>query len=240
MGFHGSNLRMLCAKASGLALAVMLVGVTADTAAAQGWTDLLTPGGTRAPPQTDGRAPAYADPGRNSSDPLDFFRSQGQRRSSMRYGWRYSNGGGGSTGFCVRLCDGRYFPVQRAGDVSPDALCNAFCPASKTKVFYGGNIDHARASDGRRYEDLDNAYEYRERVVPDCTCNGRDAFGLVRLDAASDPTLRPGDIVATKDGLMAYRTSYSRRGTETANFTPIERSDLPRSRRERGRTVEEN
>jgi Protein of unknown function (DUF2865) len=212
----------------------VLVGVAADTAAAQGWTDLLTPGGRRAPPQTDGRAPAFADPGRNSSDPLDFFRSQGQRRS-MRYSY-----GGGSTGYCVRLCDGRYFPVQRAGDVSPDALCSAFCPASKTKVYFGSNIDHARASDGKRYEDLDTAYEYRERVVPDCTCNGRDAFGLVALDAASDPTLRPGDIVATKDGLMAYRTSYSGRGTETANFTPVERSDLPRSRRERGRLVQEN
>jgi hypothetical protein len=231
MGFAGFKFRMLCAKAYGPALAAMLV--TADTAAAQGWTDLLTPGGRRSPPQTDGRAPAYADPGRNSSDPLDFFRSQGQRRSSMRYGY-----GGGSTGYCVRLCDGRYFPVQRAGEVSPDALCSAFCPASKTKVYFGSNIDHARASDGKRYEDLDNAYEYRERVVPDCTCNGKDAFGLVALDAASDPTLRPGDIVATKDGLMAYRTSYSRRGTETANFTPVERSDLPRSRRDRGRSVE--
>jgi hypothetical protein len=228
----GLKFRMLSAKAYGLALAAVLVGVPVDTAAAQGWTDLLTGGGRRAAPQTDGRAPAYADPGRNSSDPLDFFRSQRQRR--------YSYGGGGSTGYCVRLCDGRYFPVQRAGDVSPDTLCAAFCPASKTKVYFGSNIDHARASDGKRYEDLDNAYEYRERVVPDCTCNGKDAFGLVALDAASDPTLRPGDIVATKDGLMAYRSSQSRRGTETANFTPVERSDLPRSRRERGRTVEEN
>jgi Protein of unknown function (DUF2865) len=236
MGFDGLKFRMLGAQAYGLALAAMLVGVAVDTAAAQGWTDLLSPGGRSSPPQTDGRAPAYADPGRNSSDPLDFFRSQGQRRSSMRYG----NGGGGSTGYCVRLCDGRYFPVQRAGDVSPDALCSAFCPASKTKVYYGSNIDHARASDGKRYEDLDNAYEYRERVVPDCTCNGKDAFGLVPLDAASDPTLRPGDIVASKDGLMAYRTSYSRRGTETANFTPVERSDLARGRRGRGHPVEEN
>ena len=240
MGFDRLKFRMLSAKAYGLGLAVMLVGVDVDTAAAQGWTDLLIPGTRRSPPQTDGRAPAYADPGRNSSDPMDFFRSQGQRRPSIRYSFRYSYGGGGSTGYCVRLCDGRYFPVQRAGDVSPDTLCSAFCPASKTKVYYGSNIDHARASDGKRYEDLDNAYEYRERVVPDCTCNGKDAFGLVTLDAASDPTLRPGDIIATKNGLMAYKTSTSRRGTETANFTPVERSDLPRNRRERGRSVEEN
>jgi hypothetical protein len=226
---------MLYRKACCPALAVLLTVLAVDTAGAQGWTDLLT-GGRNAAPQTDGRAPAYADPGRGSADPLDFFRQQGQRRSSMRYGYV----GGGSTGYCVRLCDGRYFPVQRAGDTNPDALCNAFCPASKTKVFFGSNIDHARASDGKRYEDLDNAYEYRERIVPDCTCNGKDAMGLVSLDAASDPTLRPGDIVATKNGLMAYKTSRSGRGTETANFTPVERSDLPRSRRERGRAADED
>ena len=217
-----------------IALAIMLVGVSLGMAAAQGWTDLLS--APRAPaPQTEGRAPAYADPGRNSSDPMDFFRSQGERQSSGRYGYA-----GGSTGYCVRLCDGRYFPVRRAGDTSPEALCGAFCPASKTKVYYGSNIDHARASDGKRYEDLDTAYEYRERIVPDCTCNGKDSGGLVTLDAASDPTLRAGDIVATKDGLMAYATSRSRRGTETASFTPVERSNLPRSRRERQRSRDDD
>jgi hypothetical protein len=217
-------------KATGSALAALLMALAVGAAGAQGWTDLLQPAGRSPAPQTDGRASSYADPGRGSADPMDFFRQQGQRRSSVRY----STGGGGSTGYCVRLCDGRYFPVQRAGDLSPDTLCNAFCPASKTKVYYGGDIDHARASDGKRYEDLDTAYEYRERIVPDCTCNGKDPGGLVALDAASDPTLRPGDMIATKDGLMSYKTARSRRGTETANFTPVERSDLPRSSR-RGR-----
>jgi hypothetical protein len=41
-------------------------------------------------------------------------------------------------------------------------------------------------------------------LVPNCTCNGKDAFGLTRIDVKSDLTLRPGDIVSTKDGLMAY------------------------------------
>jgi hypothetical protein len=47
-------------------------------------------------------------------------------------------------------------------------------------------------------------------------------------------------MIATKDGLMSYKVARSRRGTETANFTPVERPDLPRSRRGRGRSVEEN
>lgn len=218
-----------CLRAEGRSalLAGMLLGVAVDGAAAQGWTLLF--GGSNAGARTQAPPSAYADPGRGSADPLEFFRSQTQRRSarSTRYG------GGGSTGYCVRLCDGRYFPVQRAGGTSPETMCQAFCPASKTKVLFGSSIDHARASDGKRYEALDNAYEYRERIVPDCTCNGKDATGLVTLDAATDPTLRPGDIVATKDGLMAYGKSRSRRGAETANFTPVDGSRLPRNLRDK-------
>ena len=38
--------------------------------------------------------------------------------------------------FCVRTCDGRYFPLMR-GNASPVQMCQAFCPASPTKVFFG-------------------------------------------------------------------------------------------------------
>ena len=54
------------------------------------------------------------------------------------------------------------------------------------------------ASDGTRYADLPNAFVYRDRLVADCTCNGKDAFGLVTTTTNDDPTLRPGDIVATE------------------------------------------
>ena len=44
----------------------------------------------------------------------------------------------------------------------------------------------------------------------------RDAFGLVNTPVADDPTLRPGDIVATNAGLMAYNS-----GPNGSTFTPI-------------------
>jgi hypothetical protein len=53
--------------------------------------------------------------------------------------------------------------------------------------------------------------------VAGCTCNGRNAFGLAHIDPASDPTLRPGDIVATKTGLVAFTGSRNK----VADFTPI-------------------
>jgi hypothetical protein len=120
----------------------------------------------------------------------------------------------GGIAYCVRLCDGRYFPVQRHSGVSSAQTCSSFCPASATKIYNGNSINHAVAPDGKRYSELATAFVYRERIIPGCTCNGRDAFGLVTTTVADDPTLRPGDIVATNEGLMAYNGGPN-------GFTPI-------------------
>jgi hypothetical protein len=114
------------------------------------------------------------------------------------------------------LCDGRFFPIQRSG-ATPIEICNSFCPASRTKIFSGSTIDHAVARDGTRYAELGNAFAYRDHVVPGCTCNGKDSFGLVNMKAAEDPTLRQGDVVATEEGFVAYSGTHKR----SADFTPI-------------------
>ena len=51
--------------------------------------------------------------------------------------------------------------------------------------------------------------------------NGRDAFGLAPYDMTSDPTLRPGDVVATKDGFQAFggRSGASATSQECSVFT---------------------
>jgi hypothetical protein len=121
--------------------------------------------------------------------------------------------------FCVRLCDGRYFPMQRHGGVTPAQACSSSCPAAGTKIYNGSAIEHAVAADGKRYTELGTAFVYREKIVPGCTCNGRDAFGLVTPSIEADTTLHPGDIVATNTGLMAYNGAP---GGKQANFTPVE------------------
>ena len=85
---------------------------------------------------------------------------------------RYSGGGGQA--FCVRTCDGRYFPVTGSDNASRAASCNSFCPASETKVFSGSNIDNATAENGKSYSDLPNAFRFRNELVSGCTCNGKD------------------------------------------------------------------
>ena len=75
--------------------------------------------------------------------------------------------------FCVRSCDGKYFPLRR-GVASPTQLCEAFCPASATEVFFGSSIDTAYSENGKRYADSENAFAYRKALRADCTCNGRN------------------------------------------------------------------
>jgi hypothetical protein len=130
----------------------------------------------------------------------------------------------GGTVHCVRLCDGRYFPVPRsAGGVrlDPAKVCSALCPAAETKVFHGGDMQYARASDGTRYASLDTAFTFRDRLVPDCSCTGRGPGGLAQIDIESDPTLRAGDIVATTDGLAVFNGARQF-PYRTADFTPVE------------------
>jgi Protein of unknown function (DUF2865) len=109
----------------------------------------------------------------------------------------------GGSAFCVRSCDGKYFPLVR-GNASPAQTCQAFCPASPTKVFFGSNIDSAITLNGERYADSENAFAYRKALRADCTCNGRDAAGLAPVDLTLDTSLRAGDVIATTDGLVAY------------------------------------
>jgi len=138
-----------------------------------------------------------------------------------------SGSAGRSIAYCVRLCDGRYFPMQRQSNATSIQLCNAFCPAAKTQVFNGSQIDHAVGHNGARYADLDNAFVYREKIVPGCTCNGKDAFGLAKIDVASDPTLRAGDIVASGDNQKAALAAAANR---QARNTITENAALRRSK----------
>ena len=124
---------------------------------------------------------------------------------------------GPSVAYCVRLCDAQPFPVL-GRNVSPAQACSAMCPTAATKVFAGGSIDQAVASDGKRYADLPNAFAYRKQLAAHCSCNGKSPGGLAHIDAKSDPTLRPGDIVATDQGLMSYRGSNG----QAADFTPVQ------------------
>jgi hypothetical protein len=196
-------------RCSALLLAALAFG-GAQPASAQGFFESLFGGGFRREPVPQ-RSNSYADP----------YNGEGSRS-----GGETSGGSGHGTAFCVRTCDGRYFPMQRHAGANPADVCRALCPAAKTMVFSGSRIDGAVAPNGARYADLDQAFTYRDKVVANCTCNGREGGGLARIEATGDPTLRPGDIVATSEGLAMFNGKRN-----TAEFTPINRSSGEWARR---------
>ena len=127
---------------------------------------------------------------------------------------------GRSASYCVRTCDGKFFPLSARAGATPAQMCQSFCPASATRIYYGSTIDTALGANGERYADMPNAFAYRKALKADCTCNGRDPAGLAPVDLSLDTTLRPGDIVATTDGLVAYKGVSPING-QTAEFTPV-------------------
>jgi hypothetical protein len=208
-------------RATSRAAAIVFAALACTLAApasAQGFFESLF-GGLRRPappPHTN----SYADP----RGPFGYV---SRRASGDGYSGGPTSGGGNGAAFCVRTCDGRYFPLQRYGGASPAELCKSFCPAAKTMVFSGSKIDYAVGPGGTRYADLDTAFAYRDKVVENCSCNGKDGLGLARVDTAEDPTLRPGDIVATNQGLSIFHGKNSR----SAEFTPISSSSGEWARR---------
>jgi hypothetical protein len=120
--------------------------------------------------------------------------------------------GGGAQAYCVRTCDGRYFPISATGNQSRAASCNSFCPAAETKILYGSNIDTAVTENGKPYSELPNAFRYREQLVAGCSCNGKDSVGLAAVKIEDDATLRRGDIIAGPNGLMVAGRGADRRG----------------------------
>ncbi len=180
------------------AVAVLGIGLAAAPASAQNFFESLF--GRMSPPGN-----AYADPNQQ-------FNPFGQRQEP-----RVESGN--AVAYCVRTCDGRYFPIQKISGATPAQTCSSFCPASQTKIYRGSTIDHSVGPEGKRYTELSTAFTYREKIVSGCTCNGKDAFGLVTPSIENDPTLRAGDIVATNEGMMAYNGTGRQ---NTAEFTPVE------------------
>ena len=167
------------------------------------------------------RAPRYQPYIHQPYIPMPFANDDGSIPAPRgRVRSRYSGGGGGSDqAYCVRTCDGRYFPATASDNAGKAASCSSLCPASETKLFYGSSIDSATSDKGKSYSDLPNAFRYRNELVSGCTCNGKDQVGLASVKIEDDPTLRKGDIVAGQNGLLVAGRSGDRRGAEL-NFSP--------------------
>ena len=116
--------------------------------------------------------------------------------------------------YCVRTCDGYYFPLssQRRSNSESRELCSSLCPGAATEVYQrrGGpdaSFAQAVSTKGKSCSKLATAFAFREKSVAACTCHSVDKPSLA---VTEDPTLQPGDIVVTGEGVKVFRGGKKR------------------------------
>ena len=126
--------------------------------------------------------------------------------------------------FCVRTCDGRFFPVPNtnAGEASNVSQCEAACPSAEMKLYSGADIGSARTEQGQTYATLANAFRFQREIVPTCSCNPGATTGLTPIPIEDDITLRTGDIVADDHGFKV--AAVSGRLRRSILFRPLSRA----------------
>jgi hypothetical protein len=116
-------------------------------------------------------------------------------------------GHAGTRHYCVRTCDGFYFPLAGRGSTSKAEMCRALCPAAATEVYRLGagadSFESAVSERGKPYASLPNALAYRKSLKPGCSCRGSAATAM-SVTITHDPTLAHGDIVVTQKGVHVF------------------------------------
>ncbi len=80
---------------------------------------------------------------------------------------RGAEAGVGTGAYCVRTCDGYYFPLssERRSLSEAQALCKALCPAAATEVYSRRDaIENAVSPKGKRYSQIAKAFAYRDAI----------------------------------------------------------------------------
>lgn len=122
----------------------------------------------------------------------------------------------GGAGFCVRACDGFYFPLgAKAQDGKSDAeMCSFVCPGTQMEVFRsrGEDMSLAVGVTGRLYKDLPSAFAYRKASIPACGCQKPGSYAEWAKRLLADPTLKSGDIIVNEQSAALFTGSVRRDG----------------------------
>lgn len=153
----------------------------------------------------NGRAttPATPAPARSSQPPASRPAQSAARPTAASYA-------SGPRAYCVRSCDGYFFPVgpamSGASARAQQMTCDTLCPGADMAVYVTGShgdIEDARGPRGQRYAALGTAFRFRQGLERTCSCQG--GGGLARLPITHDFTLRPGDLVVGETGVRIFR-----------------------------------
>jgi hypothetical protein len=118
----------------------------------------------------------------------------------------------GPRAYCVRTCDGFFFPAGPAlsgdGRRAQQMTCNSLCPGAEVALYTiasQGSIEDAVGPRGQTYSALRTAFRFRQSVDRTCSCQSVATNGLARLPITHDFTLRAGDVVVTDQGVRVFR-----------------------------------
>lgn len=133
-------------------------------------------------------------------------------------------------GFCVRTCDGYFFPLIKSAQATRQQTCEFACPSAPMAIYEGASIEFARNHKGERYSALPTAFSFRDKTTQRCACNEpRTSHEFFQRTVRTDPTLRAGDVVIDNAGAYVYRGS---------EFVPLERASfVPSETRLRLRSI---
>lgn len=113
---------------------------------------------------------------------------------------------GNGTEFCVRTCDGYFFPLIKSAQQTKQASCEYACPSAPVAYYHGSSIETARNLDGEKYTSLPMAFKFREKVSAGCTCHPPEESQQHSLKIVkNDPTAHSGDIVVEQKGAFVYQ-----------------------------------
>lgn len=108
-------------------------------------------------------------------------------------------------GYCVRACDGYYFPLVKLSRISGQQSCEFACPSARVQLYEGASIEQARNAKGQLYSALPAAFSFRDKLTARCACNDPAASRDYYLALSRrDPTLQTGDIVVGEKGAFIY------------------------------------
>jgi hypothetical protein len=184
-------------------------------------------------PSTQQAAPRPREPG-----PARRAKLQGELRFA-----RPRDGGGVSSdpsvgGFCVRSCDGYYFPLIKSTRATRQQSCEMACPSAQMEIYDGSTIETARNRKGQRYSALPRAFAFRDKANGACACNDpRTSQAYFEQSARNDPTLQSGDVIVETDGAFVYRGSQLVPLSSASFVSPALRDRL-RAMLRRSRAVE--
>jgi len=133
----------------------------------------------------------------------------------------------GAGGFCVRTCDGFFFPAVAGGDRDGSVdYCSSVCPGAETVLYSkrgDGSIEQSVSTkNGHAYAALKAAFAFRKKLNAACTCSGLATSGLAAFPIDRDMTLRRGDLVVSANAVQIF-VGASRFPYRTADFVDADR-----------------